>query len=227
MNTTVAKIFRIVAVVLLGLTAAMNLLGGAGTTCAAFLTENFPSMAPILPFRWLYQLLVVLTVPLGIAGIWALVNLVRGKTKAYQQALILLVVGVVLGAVHMAASLALRGAAVPANVKLYLNVLTLVFFLIFWTPGLRKYMDFSRGGKSASNLTAGGAAAIIAGLVVLTTGIWAGPSHTYMGENWVNVLFVPLMVFGSLLTGSGLGLLGLVLWRTPQTTAQELGSELA
>ncbi len=227
MNKTTAKIIRIAAVVLMGLTAVMNLLGGAGTTCAAFLTERFASMAPILPFQWLYQALVVLTVPLGVAGIWTTVNLVRGKPGALKKALIILVVGVVLGAIHMGASLALRGKAVPANVKLYLNAITLLVFLLFLLPGVRKFVDFSRpSGAGAGNIE-GGLAAIVAGVVILTTALWAGPSHTVQGENWVNVLILPLMILGTLSTSLGLGTLGLAIWRAPEAPAPDLGRELA
>lgn len=224
MNKTTAKILRIAAVVLMGLTAAINLLGGAGTTCAAFLTERFASMAPILPFQWLYQALVITTVPLGVAGIWATVNLVRGKPGALKQALILLVIGVVLGAIHMGASLALRGKAVPANVKLYLNGITLFVFLLFLLPGVRKFVDFSR--PSGARNIEGGLAAIVAGVVILSTALWAGPSHTVQGENWVHVLIVPLMIVGTLSTSMGLGMLGLAVWRAPEAAAPDLDRQL-
>ncbi len=213
MNSTTGKILKIVAVIFLGLSAAMNLLGGIGTTCAAFLTENFPSMMPLLPFQWLYQLLVILTVPLGIVMIWAIVVLLRGKVNAFKITLWLLVAGTILGAVHMFASLALRGAAVPANVKLYVNLITLILFIILTLPGVKKFVDFSKPSGASSGATAGGLTAIVAGLIMLTTVVWAAPTHTYQGENWVNVIYVPLMSIGTLLTLFGFGLLGCALWK--------------
>lgn len=213
MNPKTGKILRIVAVIFLGLTAAMNLLGGVGTTCAAFFTKKYPPMWSLIDYQWLYQSLVVLTVPLGIAMIWATVILVRGKANALKIATWLLVIGSVLGAIHMAASLALRGAAVPANVKLYINLITLVLFLVFMLPGVKKYVDFSAPSGASGGATAGGLAAIVAGLVMLTTVVWAAPTHTFEGENWVYVIYVPLMTIGTVLTLAGFGLLAFAMWK--------------
>lgn len=219
MNPKTGKILRIVAVVLMGLTAAINLLGGVGTTCAAFFTKKYPPMWALIDFQWLYQTLVVLTVPLGLVMIWATVILVQGRSNAMKITLWLLVIGTVLGAVHMGASLALRGKAVPANVKLYLNLITLIVFLLFTLPGVRKYVDFSKPSGASGGAVSGGLAAIIAGLVMLTTVVWAAPTHTYQGENWVDVLYVPLMSAGTLLTLFGFGLLVYALWKTVETDA--------
>jgi hypothetical protein len=46
MSKSLIKIIRITAIVLMGLTVAITLLGGIGSTCAAFLTENFASLGP-------------------------------------------------------------------------------------------------------------------------------------------------------------------------------------
>jgi len=185
LNIKLGKFLRLLAIVFLGLTGVVNLLGGAGTTCAAFLTENFPSMAAIMNYRWLYQALVILTIPLGVAGMWATVRLARSKSNAYRIAVILLVAGVILGAVHYYASMALRGKAAPANMKLYTNMLSLLIFLLLRLPGIRKSVDFSKPGDKRDISIAGGLSAIIAGCVTLTTFYWAAPSHTYQGDNWV------------------------------------------
>lgn len=216
MNQKTGKILRIIAVVLLGLTAAMNLLGGVGTTCAAFFTKKYPPMWPLMDFQWLYQTLVVLTVPLGLVMIWATVVLLRGKSNALKISIWLLVVGTLLGAIHMGASLALRGKAVPANVKLYLNLITLVVFFILTMPGVRKFVDFSKPSGASGGATAGGFAAIVAGLVMLSTIVWAAPTHTYQGENWVNVIYVPLMTVGTVLTMFGFGLLAYAIWKAAE-----------
>jgi hypothetical protein len=93
------KIIRIVAIIMLGLTAAMNLLGGIGTTCAAFSNNVGYRMAfkELMDYRWLYQILVVTTILIGIAGIWAMVRLIRGGTTVYRDAVIVLVIGSLLG----------------------------------------------------------------------------------------------------------------------------------
>ncbi len=213
MNEKTGKILRIVAVVFLGLTAAMNLLGGVGTTCAAFFTKKYPPMWSLIDFQWLYQLLVVLTVPLGLVMIWATVNLVKGKVNIWKTVLMLLVIGTVLGGIHFVASLTLRGKATPANVKFFLNIITLIIFLLLGLPSIRKFIDFSKPSGANGGATAGGLAAIVAGLVTLTTFIWAAPTHTFQGENWVDVIYVPLMVVGTLLTTGGLGLLASAIWK--------------
>lgn len=216
MNQNTGRIIKIVAVVLLGLTAAMNLLGGVGTTCAAFFTKKYPPMWALIDYQWLYQVLVVTTVPVGLIMIWATVTLVRGKSNALKIVFLLLGIGTVLGAIHMGASLALRGAAVPANVKLYLNLITLVVFLLIRLPGIKKYVDFSKPSGTSAGATAGGFAAIVSGLLMLTTVVWAAPTHTYQGENWVNVIYVPLMTVGTLLTMFGFGLLAYAIWKATE-----------
>lgn len=212
MNKT-GKILRIVAIVLMGMTAAMNLLGGIGTTCAAFSSNVGYRLAfkELMDYRWLYQILVVTTILIGLAGIWATVKLVRGGPKVYRDVLIILVIGCILAGIHYFASMTLRGKAAPANVKFYINILTLVVFLVLGLPGLREKVDFSRaGGKSEVN-TAVGMAAIIAGALTLTVFHWAGPSHTFFQQNWTYEFYGPLVVVGIALTLWGIVRIGRVI----------------
>ncbi len=44
----------------------------------------------------------------------------------------------------------------------------------------------------------------MAGLLTQPTPMWAGPTHTYMGQNWVYVLGASLDIAGSLLVLGGL-----------------------
>ncbi len=57
------KVLRVIAILLLGMTAAMNLLGGAGTFCAAFSNNVGYRMAfkAIMDYRWIYQIVMVTT----------------------------------------------------------------------------------------------------------------------------------------------------------------------
>jgi hypothetical protein len=199
-----------VAIVMLGMTAAMNLLGGIGTTCAAFSNNVGYRMAfiELMDYRWLYQILVVTTILVGIAGIWATVRLVRGSANIYRDILIILVVGTILGGVQYFASMALRGKAAPANVKFYLNILTLILFLVYRLPGIWKKLDFSGPGGKTETRTGIGLAAIIIGVLILTIFMWAGPSHTFFNQNWTYVLFVPLILVGSGCTLVGVWLIG-------------------
>jgi hypothetical protein len=196
------KGLKIVAIVFMAMTAAMNLLGGAGTVCAAFLTKDFPPMWVFMDYQWLYQTLMITTIITGIAGIWATIRLIRGGPNAYRDALIILVIGSLLGLTQYVSSQIIRGKATPANVKFFTNFVTLLLFLALRLPGLREKVDFSSpsGSKGAN----GGLAAFVAGVIILSSFIWVSPSHTYMGDNWVLVLETPLLVSGSLLTSGGL-----------------------
>ena len=198
MNEKTGRILRTVAIVFLGLTAAMNILGGVGTTCAAFgFTREYRiAFYELQDFKWLYQILVVATILIGLVGIWATIALAQGKHKAFRNALIVLIIGSILGGVQYIASQALRGEATPANVKFFANAATLVLFLVIRLPSIWKHVDFSVPESRIDGATAGGLAAIVAGLIVLTVPSWAGPSHTYFGENWVNILLAPLTLGG-------------------------------
>lgn len=202
MNSKLGKALKIIAIIFLAMTAAMNLLGGAGTVCAAFLTKKFPPMWPLLDYQWLYQGLMITTILTGIAGIWATIKLIHGGTKVYRNALTVLIVGSLLGATQYIASQIIRGAATPANVKFFTNFITLLIFLLLRLPGVRNKIDFSLGTKS-KNID-GGLAAFVSGLLILSTFIWVTPTHTYQGENWVFVLELPLIISGLSLTLGGL-----------------------
>ena len=204
------RIIRIVAIIMFGLTTAMNLLGGIGTSCVAFSSNVGYRMAflELMDYRWLYQLFVITTIILALVGIWATVKLVRGGSNVYRDILIILVVGAVLAGVHYFTSMALRGKAAPANVKFYLNVLTLVVFLVFRFPAIWNKLDFTTPGGKTETRSGVGLAAITVGLLTLTIFMWAGPSHTVYQENWIYVLELPLILVGSGLTLWGIGLLG-------------------
>lgn len=203
-----AKILRVIGILLLGMTAGINLLGGAGTYCAAFSSNVGYRMAfkAIMDYRWIYQVVMVLTIPTGIAGIWALVKLIRGKSDAFRVTLIVLVIGTVLGGTQFITSMVLRGKATPANVKFFTNVVTLVYFLILQIPGIREMFEDSGPADQSEKNAAGGLAAFIAGALTLTVFFWAGPSHTFYGENWVFVFETPLLVIGTGLVVGGFGL---------------------
>ena len=193
----------------MGGTAAMNLLGGAGTTCAAFSNNVGYKMAfrAILDYRWLYQGLVVTTILIGLIGISVTIQLVRGRPKAYKNALIVLLIGALLGGVQFFASMILRGSATPANVKFYTNLFTLIAFLALNLPSLRDKVDFSGSDDNVDKSTAAGLTAFIAGGLMLSVFFWAGPSHTFFGENWTYVFFMPLVVCGSLFVSGGVAAL--------------------
>lgn len=199
------KVLRISAIIMMGMTAAMNLFGGAGTYCAAFSNNIGYRMAfkALMDYRWLYQIVMITTVLTGIAGVIALVKLIRGKPGVYRFTLIVLAIGTVLGGTQFFASLILRGAATPANVKFFINLATLLLFLSFLLPGIKDKVDFSQPMEKAEKDSTAGLVAILVGITALTIFAWAGPSHTYFGENWVYVLEIPLLVVGTTLVVGG------------------------
>lgn len=207
--TKTGKILRILAIILFGLTTAMNLLGGIGTSCVAFSSNVGYRMAfkELMDYRWLYQVLVVTTILLGIAGVWALIRLIRGGRQVERDAVILLIIGSVLGGVHYFASLALRGEAAPANVKFYINLFALIVFLVFKLPGICKQVDFKTPGGKSTTKAAAGTAAMFAGMLCLTVFQWAAPSHTILEQNLTFVIYVPLVTTGLTLVLGGIGLI--------------------
>jgi hypothetical protein len=202
MQDNLGKILKVVGIIFMGLTGAMNLLGGIGTVCAAFLTENFPSMMALWDYRWLYQSLMIVTILVGLGGIWVTIRLAKGGDNVYRNALILLVTGTVVGAVHYYASMALRGSAAPANMKLYINILTLLLFLALKIPGISERVNFDRSADDTVGNTAAGLTAIMIGILVISTSLWVGNSHVFEGVNWTHVL-------KEFLAGSGLASIGI------------------
>lgn len=210
MRTSTGKTLRIIAIIFMGLTAAMNIVSGVGTSCAAFLTKQYPPFWDILvaELQWLWQSFVFVTLLVGLAGIWSVVQLVRGNSKAYRNAMILLILGTIVNGIHVYYSQIILGSVIPVVITLLTNVITLVLFIIFGTPGLRDQIMFDGEGDPISGATASGLTAILVGMILLSTSSWAGPSHTFAdGVNLVNVLRVPLLAGGSILTMGGLATL--------------------
>ncbi len=205
MTVKSARILWIVAVVAMGMTAAMNLFGGIGTVCAAFLTEEFPPMLVLLDYQWLYQRMMLITIAIGIAGASVTFALFRGGPNVYRNALLVLIAGTVLGELHARSSLELRGKMVPANIKFYINLFTLVLFLILGLPSIRRGISFAQPRGKNEATAAGGLAALIVGVTILTMPLWVGSSHTYEGTDWTDVLQPGLSIVGLAFTAGGVG----------------------
>ncbi len=191
-NSLLAKILRIAAIALMGVTAAFTLLGGAGTSCAAFSPNNpqwADSMGPLAQAQWLYILFVFVTLAIGVMGVWAVALLIRGTTDAYRSSLIALVSGVVVGVIHIIASRSLRGKSMPVDMVVYVTVLTLLVFLLLRIPQIWQGVNFARPGKSSGAAAGRGAAfsakipaavtLLLGGLSALSVQAWAGPSHIF------------------------------------------------
>ena len=209
MNDILGKTLRVVGIIFFSLTTLMNLLGGFGTSCAAFLTEQYPNYVALIDqdMQWLYQGLVATTVLVGLAGIWVIIELIRGKQNAHRNALIVLVIGTILAGIQYYYSQQLFGKAAPANMKFYFNAASLILFCLYLIPGVRQKVNYSKATRGGDEDSAGGLAAVTMGILILTTPAWAGPSHTWQGENWVDLLQTELYLSGILLLGLGCYLL--------------------
>jgi hypothetical protein len=198
----------------MALSAAFDVLGGVGTICAAFFPEKYPPLWPMVEYKWIYQIFVFVTLGLGIIGVWITIALIKDGRNAYKNALILLLIGVVFGGVRVFTSLAIRGKAAPTNVNWYLHIFTLIVFLLFVFPGLKKWIGFSSPDDTGSKGIGASMASIISGVMLATSLMWLAPSHTYQGENWADLLRLPVTLIGSILILGGMaGIIGIVLRR--------------
>jgi hypothetical protein len=223
-NTWWGKTLRILGIVLMGLTAAFTLLGGAGTTCVAVNPTGFgENMAPLAKFQWLYVLFVLTGIAIGIWGIRATLNLIKGTSNSYRMSIMALVAGVLVGGFHIYMSRLLRGKSLPVDMIVYTTILTLAVFLIFRIPGIWQAVNFDRGSKSGN--TGGLAAAItliLVGISVLALPFMMTETHTFVagGINWAATWSLPLNLIGSLLILDGLGWLALFLWPTRRSALE-------
>jgi hypothetical protein len=199
-NSWFAKILRFIGIVLMSLTAGLTLLGGIGTGCAAFAPNNpswAESMGPIAQMQWLYIFYVLAGVALGIAGIRAVVLLIKGDPNAYRDTLVILIAGLVIGVIHIMTSRMLRGGSMPVDMVVYATALTFVIFLFFRIPPIWQGVDFAYG-KGKHNQVAGGTAAIVLGLVILTIQYTMAPTHTWNEVNYANEFNAIMTVSGTI-----------------------------
>lgn len=180
-----SKFLRFLGILFMSLTAAFTILGGAGTSCAALLPNNWESMAPLAPFQWLYILYVIITIAIGVLGIRAVVKLVKGHQDGYKAALIALVAGVLIGGLHMYTSRMLRGSSMPVDAVVYMTVLTLVVFLLFRIPPIWKGVDYSKAPRKEKK-NAAGVSSMAAAVLCLTIQYFMAGTHTWDNINYAD-----------------------------------------
>jgi hypothetical protein len=194
------KFLRFIAILFLSISALFNIAGGAGTTCVALNPIKYEGFEAIAQVQWLYFIFVVVTFALGVMMARGVFLLVKGRTNGYRYALIALVAAILIGVVHILVSRALRnGSSMPVDGVVYTTVLTLIIFLLLRIPGIWERVDFARS-QPGENTPAGGAAAIVTGLLSLTIQLWMAPSHTIGGVNYGAAFLLTT-------TGIGAGLL--------------------
>ncbi len=207
-NTWWGKTLRFIGILLMGITALFTIAGGLGTTCVALNPTGFgESMAKLAPFQWLYITFVIVTTVIGIMTTRAVILLAKGRPNSYRSAIIALVLGVVVGTIHMLVSRALRGKSMPVDGVVYTTLLTLIVFLFFRIPRVWQGVDYTSGdpedktGKLAAAITL-----LVTGILTLTVQYWAGPTHTWDGTNWAAVFLVTstMLGLGQVLGGTAL-----------------------
>ena len=202
-----AKVLRVLGIILMGITAAFTIMSGAGTTCVALAAEKFgPNMAPLAPYQWLYIIFVLVTTAIGVMGVRATVLLVKGRSNAYRYAIIALILGILVGVIHMVVSRSLRGKSMPVDAVVYITVLTLIVFLIFRIPAIWRGVNFDKTSRDHTGAVAGGMAMMLGSIAVLTVPLWAAATHTFTpgGTNWADAWHWQLNLLGALFILGGL-----------------------
>lgn len=194
----------------MGITAVFTLMAGIGTTCVAVAAASFgESMAPIAPYQWLYVLFVLTTTAVGVMMVRATIMIIKSKPQSYRYAIITLILGIVIGAIHMLVSRALRGKSMPTDGVVYFTVLTLILMAIYRIPALWKEIDFSKPAGKADSRNAAAFTLLFSSAAILTAPIWGSATHTFLpgGTNWANAWPVQMNLIGSLMFLAGLGIL--------------------
>jgi len=224
MKSRTGMVLRIVAIVLMGMATVFTLLGGVGTACVAWNAPMYgPGFAAFVPFMPVYQNFVYVGVFTALIGAIVVYALVKGDRWAYWGAVGTLIIGLAASALQMFYTSTLKGVSFfqtpPTNMRFYITMLTLVFFLILLIPGIKERATMSGPWKSkGSGAMTGGVTAIVTGIIAMTTPFWAAESHTIDGNNLVYVFETPLMVFGLVVLLTGVALLA---WAILGVTAQE------
>jgi hypothetical protein len=201
-NSFIAKFLRFIGIVLMALTGGFTLLGGIGTTCAALFPNKWESMAPLAPYQWLYILFVLIGIVIGVWGINATIKLIKGVSDSYLMSIRALIAGVLVGGLHIYVSRMLRGKSMPVDAVVYTTVLTLAIFLLFKIPAIWQGVDFTKG-NAKENKTAGGASAIMLGLLTFTIQYTMASTHTWDDVNYANTFNTSMAILGWGLTLGG------------------------
>lgn len=201
------KILRVLGIIFMGITAVFTLMAGIGTTCVAVAAKNFgPKMAAIAPYSWLYILFVLLTTAIGVYMVKALIGLLKKKPQAYRDSIISLVLGIIIGVIHMIVSRSLRGSSMPTDGVVYVTVLTLIVFSIFKIPGIWQEVHLDGTKPDDINRTAAAFTLLLCGIAVLTAPIWGASTHVFVegGQNWANAWPTQMNMIGILLLATGI-----------------------
>ena len=105
----------------------------------------------------------------------------------------------------------------PVDGVVYINVFTLVIFLLFQLPKVKE-MSLFQTVVADDAAAAGGMTAFVAGLLVLSVQMWAGPTHLLDGINYADAFHNAMVGIGSFLVLFGLVLISKALLFQPRAT---------
>ncbi len=205
------KTLRIIAIVLLGATAFMTLVGSVGTVCVAFNADLYGrAFEHYIDHLTLYQMLIYIGLLLGAAGIIATYALSMRDKWAYKGAVIILTLILVQVSIKLFNTWSIAGAPfAPVLVRFMLVVVTFVYFLIIRTPGIWAKIGGFTGKSEVSRKTTTGIAAITVGAALMLTPLMAYPSHMVDGASLVTYqpILIPLLLVGGHLLMMGITML--------------------
>jgi hypothetical protein len=214
MSQKTATLVRRIVIVLVGLAVAFTLLGGLGSTCVAFNAEKYgKAFEKFIGYKSEYQMMVYISIVTALVGIFATWALVKGKKWGFVLALIVLIVGAATAGTQMYYTSTIKQVSFfktpPTSMRFFTTLLALIALLIVRLPRIWQRVDFSKAGGGSSTGPAAGLTACVMGVLTITTPLWAGPTHTFDGYNFVNVLQWPLLLGGLAMIVAGLVALGL------------------
>ncbi|MDD4874276.1 MAG: hypothetical protein PHE15_04810 [Dehalococcoidales bacterium] len=202
---------RIIAIILLGATAFMTLVGSVGTVCVAFNADLYGrAFQQYVPYLTFYQILIYAGLLLGAASIVATYALSMRDKWAYKGAVIILVLILVQCGIKLFSTWSISEAPfAPVLVRFMLVIITLVYFLVIRTPGIWAKIGGFSGNSGGSRSKTTGVAAITGGAALLLTPLMAYPSHMVEGASLVTYqpILIPLLVAGGILVMMGISLL--------------------
>ncbi len=213
MKNRLATTLRGLLLITMGMSMVMTLLGAVGTSCLAWNGQFYGAAFKwIVPYMPTYQMLVYVSLLAAVAMTLVLYAIARGDKWFYIGAILTLIVGGGAAAVQMYYTSSLKQvsflATPPTNIRFYITVATLILFVIVRFPGIWRRSGLgSTTTRPGSPFGAGGVALILTGATILSTPLWAGPSHMVDGINMVDTLIVPLMIDGALMIAGGIALI--------------------
>lgn len=197
------KWLRIVAYIFFGLATAFTLMGGAGTSCAAFdpVGNGFPQLEQ---YKLIYQQFVITGLIAGVVELVALYLLIRGNRGSHGYAILSILASLLINQIHIVSSKVLGGVPQPVYMVFGLNLLALLILLVCLVPPIARYAKLEDPARNKRDAAKGIAATMIAcGLGIITAPFWGGPSHTINGFNYANAwpVAINLIGFGLLIGG--------------------------